>query len=102
LMVLEVMVRSGRALSELAKVFERVPQHLINIQVTQKPPLDSLAKSSEVIKKVEAALGDQGRVLVRYSGTENKARVMVEGSDPVKTKTYAEEIAAAIKAEIGA
>jgi phosphoglucosamine mutase len=102
LMVLEVMVRSGRALSELAKVFERVPQHLINIQVTQKPPLDSLAKSSEVIKKIEAALGDQGRVLVRYSGTENKARVMVEGSDPVKTKTYAEEIAAAIKAEIGA
>ena len=102
LMLLEVMVRSGKPLSELAKVFERVPQKLVNIRVTQKPPLDTLDNCQRVIRQVEEKLGDRGRVLVRYSGTENKARVMVEGPDPDETNALANEIAAALQAEIGA
>jgi phosphoglucosamine mutase len=100
--VLSVMLRSGRKLSELAKVFEPSPQCLINIKVTRKPPMEELPKAGEVIRRVERELGTRGRVLVRYSGTENKARVMVEGPDKDRTKRYAEDIAEAIKAEIGA
>ncbi len=102
LMLLEIMVRSGRSLSELTGVFERVPQKLVNIKVTNKPPLDTLERCQQVIRNVERQLGAQGRVLVRYSGTENKARVMVEGPDPDATNAFAHDIAAALQAEIGA
>jgi phosphoglucosamine mutase len=101
LQVLEVMVRSGKKMSELAKVFERMPQCLINVKVTRKPPIEEL-KTHELVKKIERDLGNNGRVLVRYSGTENKARVMVEGLDDARTKRCAEEIAESLKNEIGA
>lgn len=101
LAVLEVMVRAGKPMSELATCFEKVPQVLLNLPVSKKPPLNELHASTAEIRKVEAELGKEGRVLVRYSGTENKARVMVEGPDPDKTQQYAEDIAAALKAEIG-
>lgn len=100
LRLLEVAVREQRPLSELAKVFTRVPQHLVNVMVSKKPPIEEL-KALSLIRKIEAELASEGRVLVRYSGTENKARVMVEGPDMDKTKAYADEIAAAIQAEIG-
>ncbi len=101
LMMLEVMVRSGKPISELKKVFERVPQHLINIPVPRKPPLQELTSTGAVITKVEHELGTDGRVLVRYSGTENKARVMVEGPDMDRTQNYAQEIADTMQKEIG-
>ncbi|MEL7370872.1 MAG: phosphoglucosamine mutase [Myxococcota bacterium] len=101
LMLLEVMVRSQRPLSELVRCFERVPQKLVNIKVSKKPPLDSLEKSKRVIRDIEQKLGNQGRVLVRYSGTENKARVMVEGPNLDQTTTFANDIAEALQAEIG-
>ena len=101
LMLLEVMVRSQKPLSELVKVFERVPQKLVNIRVSKKPPLDSLEKSQQVIREVEQKLGANGRVLVRYSGTENKARVMVEGPNLDETTAFANNIAEALQAEIG-
>jgi phosphoglucosamine mutase len=102
LRLLETMVRSQKPLSELARVFERMPQHLVNVKVTRKPPLSELAAASALIARVEKELGKEGRVLVRYSGTENKARVMVEGPDADRTKRYAEDIADAIEKEIGA
>jgi phosphoglucosamine mutase len=102
LRLLEVMVRSGRPLSELKTIFERSPQHLINVKVSKKPPIETLSATRAAIADVEKSLGSDGRVLVRYSGTENKARVMIEGPDPELTKRYAEKIAEVIEKELGA
>lgn len=101
LALLEVAVRAQKPISELARCFETVPQVLINLPVSKKPPMNELTKVSALIRKVEGELGADGRVLVRYSGTENKARVMVEGPDPDKTRQYAQDIADALRAEIG-
>jgi phosphoglucosamine mutase len=102
LQVLEVMVRSGKRLSELAKVFEPMPQVLVNVKVSKKPPIEELTKTGDLVRKIERELGANGRVLVRYSGTENKARVMVEGPDPETTTRFAQDIAEALRSEIGA
>ena len=88
-------------MSELARCFEKVPQQLINVPVSRKPPLNQLAKVAAAIRKVEDELANEGRVLVRYSGTENKVRVMVEGPNPDRTEQYAQDIADALRAEIG-
>ncbi len=102
LRLLEVVVRSGKPISELKQIFERSPQHLINVKVTRKPPIETLSATGRLIAEVQRSLGSDGRVLVRYSGTENKARVMVEGPDASLTRQYAEQIAEAIEKEIGA
>jgi phosphoglucosamine mutase len=98
LRVLAVMAREGRPLSELAAVMSRTPQVLINVKVDRKVPLEDLADVVRLVQRVERELGDDGRVLVRYSGTEAKARVMIEGLDEVLIRTYAEEIGAALVA----
>lgn len=100
LKVLEVLVRSKQSMSELASFFERVPQELVNVEVTAKPPLSDLTKTQALIKKVESELGSEGRVLVRYSGTEKKARVMVEGPAQDQTSQFAHEIADCLVKEI--
>jgi phosphoglucosamine mutase len=94
LQVLEVMVREGRMLSELAQVMTRTPQVLVNVMVQAKRPLEELNEVNRLIKSVEAELGDDGRVLVRYSGTEPKARVMLEGPDEAMIRARAEQIGA--------
>ncbi len=96
LRVLEVMVGEERPLSELSKVMTRTPQVLINTLVDEKRPLDQLPEVTRLIAMVEADLGSDGRVLVRYSGTEAKARVMIEGPDEASIMQRAEEIAAAL------
>ncbi len=96
LRVLEVMVREERPLSELSTVMTRTPQVLINTLVDEKRPLDDLPEVTRLISMVEADLGGDGRVLVRYSGTEAKARVMIEGPDEAAIRQRAEEIAAAL------
>jgi phosphoglucosamine mutase len=96
LQVLAVMLESGKPLSELRRVMTRYPQVLVNLKVQQKKPLGELATVNAVIAKVEQLLGADGRVLVRYSGTEAKARVMVEGPDEAVIQAYAEEIAHAL------
>jgi phosphoglucosamine mutase len=98
LRVLAVMVREGRPLSELARVMERTPQVLVNVKVDRKVPIDELADVRGLIAKVERDLGDDGRVLVRYSGTEAKARVMIEGPDEARIKDMAQGIADALVA----
>jgi phosphoglucosamine mutase len=71
----------------------RYPQVLINFKVSQKLPLEELPKVQAAIADAESALGADGRVIVRYSGTEAKARVMIEGTDEQICKSHADEIA---------
>jgi phosphoglucosamine mutase len=99
--VLSIMCRSDKTLSELASEFVKFPQKLININVSQKPPLDSIAPLQKLISKIEKQLSNNGRVLVRYSGTENKARVMVECESEDNCKKYAQDLAEVIEKEIG-
>ncbi|MBX3162741.1 MAG: phosphoglucosamine mutase [Deltaproteobacteria bacterium] len=93
LRVLAIMAREGRPLSELARVMTRTPQVLVNTPVERKVPLDQLPDLQRMIADVERQLGEDGRVLVRYSGTESKARVMIEGMDEAKIRGWADELA---------
>jgi len=101
LQVLRIMIETDSKLSDLASFVKRYPQALVNVKVNQKPPIDSLKKVATVIKEVEASLADAGRVLVRYSGTENICRVMVEGPKLKQVQQMAQLIAGEIDCEIG-
>jgi phosphoglucosamine mutase len=100
LRVLAVMVQEGRPLSELASTMTRYPQVLLNFAVTRKRPFEEMPKVQSLIAKVESELGADGRVVVRYSGTESKARVMIEGTDEAGIKAQADEIAATLQREL--
>jgi phosphoglucosamine mutase len=102
LQILSVMVRTGKRLSELTSGMEAYPQRLLNVKVIDKPPLETLDTVSKAIADAEKRLGDKGRVLVRYSGTETLARVMVEGADGPLIDACADDIAAAMIKAIGA
>jgi phosphoglucosamine mutase len=99
--LIAAMVGMGKPLSELSKMMEIFPQKLINVDVKSKPDISTLPKVTEVIKQVESELGDNGRVLVRYSGTQNMCRVMVEGPSQAVTEKYCQQIAEIIKKTIG-
>jgi phosphoglucosamine mutase len=101
LRVLEIVTGSGRDLDELTRDLEVYPQVLVNVSVKEKRPLADLPSVREEIRKTEAAFGDAGRVLVRFSGTEPLARVMVEGPDRDQVESHAARIAGAIRAELG-
>lgn len=101
LQVLALMVITGRKLSELAGVVKCYPQIMLNIKVIKKPPFASMPDVEKAIQRVSDKLKDTGRVLVRYSGTEPLARVMVEGPDSSLIHAYAHEIADTIKKAIG-
>ena len=99
--LLAVMKRTGKPLSELARCFEPVPQAQINVAVREKRPLEGLAEVQRAIGEVERSLGTEGRVLVRFSGTENKARVLVEGADAHVIRRHAERIAEELSRALG-
>jgi phosphoglucosamine mutase len=99
--LIAAMVEMDKPLSELSKMMDIYPQKLINVEVKSKPDISSLPKVTEVIKQVESELGDDGRVLVRYSGTQNMCRVMVEGPTQEVTEKYCQQIAEVIKDIIG-
>jgi phosphoglucosamine mutase len=101
LVILEIMVRTGRPLSELASVMTRVPQEIVNVPVRSKPPLEEVPAVAAAVRNAERALGSRSRVLLRYSGTELLARVMVEGEDAARVRGTAEDIAEAIRGTIG-
>jgi phosphoglucosamine mutase len=101
LRLIEAMRASKQPLSELGEQMTVLPQCLINVDVASKPDLISLAPVQEAINKVDADLDGQGRVLVRYSGTQPQCRVMVEGPTEALTRTHCEFIVAAVKAAIG-
>jgi len=99
--VVAAMVKEGRPLSELARMMDIFPQELINVDVKSKPEIDTVPRLVEAITQVEKELGDEGRVLVRYSGTQNMCRVMVEGPSAAVTEKYCKQIADVVKNEIG-
>jgi len=101
LQLLSIMRETGKPLSELAQVMKVFPQRLINFNVATKPPLEEIAAVQEAVKKAEAELGDKGRVLIRYSGTQPMCRVMVEGPTDEMTLRLAEELTAVVKKCIG-
>ena len=101
LQVLAVMAETEKPLSELAGRMTRYPQVLVNVKVREKHPIEELPSVASLIKRVEESLGQDGRVLVRYSGTEKKARVMVEGPDEKLITTHANEIAHALEEACG-
>ena len=101
LRVLEVMRASGQDLDDLTAGLEIYPQKLVNVPVKEKRPLADLARANAEIRRAEAEFGDAGRVLVRFSGTEPLARVMVEGPQLDRVDHYAQSIAAAIRSDLG-
>jgi len=101
LQLLAVMCRAGKPLSELTTIFEPVPQTLLNVVVKQRRDLGELPEVMKCIQAVEKRLGSDGRVLVRFSGTEPKARVLIEGLDASRNEQYAREIAEALSRALG-
>lgn len=93
LQLLAAMKKEGKPLSELARVMTVFPQLLINLDVKRKPDIETIPEIMAAVKQVEEKLGDKGRVLVRYSGTQNMCRVMVEGPTRKETETYCRQIA---------
>lgn len=101
LQVLTLMVKRQERLSHLQRCMTVCPQLLVNVRVTEKPDLESVPAIQAVISEAEGQLNGNGRVLVRYSGTEPVARVMVEGTDAEQVKSLARSIAEAIEKELG-
>ncbi|UQA60165.1 phosphoglucosamine mutase [Polyangium aurulentum] len=103
LQVLAIMLEEGKPLSELAeRAMQRVPQVLENASFVRRLPIESMTKMSLVVDRVNQTLGDRGRVLVRWSGTEPKLRVMVEGEDEGVIAQYAQEIMEAARYDVEA
>ncbi len=102
LVVLDVVRRSGRSLHELIADLKVFPQVIVNVKVREKRPLDQIATVADTIRDAEAELAESGRVVVRYSGTEALARVMIEAESEEAMRRHADRIAAAIRAELGA
>lgn len=102
LQVAAVMKKEGKSLSELAKIMKVFPQALINVTVKSRPEIATVPEIMAAIQEVERKLGEQGRVLVRYSGTQNMCRVMVEGPSQEETGRYCRQIAEVVEKKIGA
>ncbi|GAA5494481.1 phosphoglucosamine mutase [Rubritalea halochordaticola] len=100
--VLGIMKSSGKPLAELAACMEEYPQELHGLKVKEKPPIEEVPELKACIDDAEKLLGDKGRILVRYSGTEKKIRVLVEAQDAGLAKQVAENICGTVKQTIGA
>ncbi|MBI3076759.1 MAG: phosphoglucosamine mutase [Deltaproteobacteria bacterium] len=101
LQVLALMLRQGRPLSEVVRVMTPFPQRLLNVPVRERRDLAGLTRVQAAIRDAEAQLGESGRVLVRYSGTEPVLRIMVEGPEEGTIKAIAEGLAACMRRELG-
>ena len=95
------MKEENKPLSELSGIMKVYPQRLINVEVTSKPDISTIPEIMNIIKGVEKKLGNKGRVLVRYSGTQQMCRVMVEGPSEKDTEVYCNKIADVIIEKIG-
>ncbi|MEE9395080.1 MAG: phosphoglucosamine mutase [Planctomycetota bacterium] len=101
LRVVRAMKKEGIPLSKLGDAMEHFPQVLINVEVSEKPPISEILPLQNALRKYQLQLGDAGRILVRYSGTEKLARVMVEGREQAEIHAIAEDLVAVLKTEIG-
>ncbi|MCB1113447.1 MAG: phosphoglucosamine mutase [Chlamydiia bacterium] len=102
LQVLRIMIETGTKLSELATIVKKYPQTIINVTVSQKPPIEELVAVNLAIKQAQTLLKNHGNILVRYSGTEPLLRVTVQGENPALVHELANTIAHAAQQEIGA
>jgi phosphoglucosamine mutase len=102
LQFLQIMAATGKPLSELRQVLTKYPQAQRNIRVQDKPPVQELTAAQSLIAETESTLGDQGRTLLRYSGTESLIRLLIEGKDAAYIESQADKIATAIQSQIGA
>ncbi len=103
LQILRIMTSKQKPLSELAQCWTRFPQKLTNLRVTEKKPIEELDNVPALVAKAETALqSDGGRVLLRYSGTEPKVRLLLEGKDTAQLDHWSEKIISSIDAQIGA
>jgi phosphoglucosamine mutase len=102
LVVLDLIARTGKTIEELTADLKVFPQVIVNVKVREKKPLDEIPSVVERIRAAEAELADSGRVVIRYSGTEALARVMIEAESEELMRSHAEAIAGAIRAELGA
>ena len=101
LLVLDLVHRNGKTLGELIADLKNFPQVILNVKVRERKPLDSLPSVVEKISAAEEELRDSGRVVIRYSGTEALARVMIEAESEPLMKLHSQAIADAIRAELG-
>ncbi len=102
LVVLDLVARTGKSLDELSADLKVFPQTIVNVRVREKRPLEKIPSVHARIREAEENLKDTGRVVIRYSGTEPLARVMIEAEDEAAMQRHANAIAAAIRAELGA
>ncbi len=102
LQILRVMIETGKPLSELKKVLKKYPQAQRNLKVREKPALETLTGVKSLLDEAEQNLDGKGRVLLRYSGTEPKIRLLIEGRDEALINANADRIAGAIQEAIGA
>ena len=102
LCLLRALRETGQTLTEATAGFQKYPQILVNVRVREKLPFDELPSVDAAVRAVEERLSHKGRLLLRYSGTERLARVMIEGENQFEIEDYANRIADAIKREIGA
>ena len=101
LKVLQVMKAKGATLAELANCMTEYPQELVNMPVKDQPPIESVPALQDAIAEVEQVFGDEGRILVRYSGTEKKIRLLVECKDAGVAREQVEKLAGAVRETIG-
>jgi phosphoglucosamine mutase len=101
LVVLDLMARSSKTIEELTADLKVFPQVIVNIHVREKRPLEEIPSVAERIRAAEADLADSGRVVIRYSGTEALARVMIEAESEAAMQHHAKAIADAIRSELG-
>ncbi len=101
LQILRIMMETGKPLSELKQCLVKYPQAQRNLRVAQKPPLDELTDVSRLVDETNRQLGGKGRVLLRYSGTEPKIRLLIEGRDQELIERQADKIADALRGSIG-
>ncbi len=101
LFLLRAIKEEKKSLAELTRDFQRYPQVLINVRVSEKKPFAEMPAIKKLADEIQRDLGERGRLLLRYSGTERLARVMIEGKDESDVKAKANSLADAIRTEIG-
>jgi phosphoglucosamine mutase len=101
LVVLDLIARTGKSIDELTADLKVFPQVIVNVKVREKKPLESIPAVRARIREAEEELKDSGRVVIRYSGTEALARVMIEAESEDAMRRHAEAIADAIRVELG-
>jgi phosphoglucosamine mutase len=101
LLLLDIVHRSGQSLAELLADLKTFPQVIVNVKVREKRPLEAIPTVAAAIRAAETELADSGRVVIRYSGTEALARVMIEAESEPRMRHHADSIANAIRSELG-